>query len=39
MIVCKYCAHSKVWHQGEGACFFSEDCDCEAWEYGTYVSN
>lgn len=37
-IVCRYCAHGKVWHPNEGACRL-EGCDCEAWEYGVNVED
>jgi hypothetical protein len=40
-IVCKTCAHQKVWHRDEGLCSAPEGpdwaCDCQAWVYGVNV--
>jgi hypothetical protein len=35
-MVCKTCAHGKVWHRGEGPCYFTQ-CDCEVWDYGVNI--
>lgn len=42
-IVCRYCAHGKVWHRDEGECRAPEGpdwrCDCPAWDYGFYMAS
>lgn len=41
-IVCRYCAHPKVWHFGAGRCRVDDEgyeCDCEAWDYGVNVAD